>query len=59
MVESATVDTNILLFAKAVNEHKLYAQLPISRTKIASKNLSVFVHKAGWSCELFELLTLG
>ena len=34
--ESATVDTNILLFAKAVNEStRLYAQLPISRTKIA------------------------
>ena len=44
--ESATVDTNILLFAKAANEHKTWCAVTNS-----VKNLSVFVQQSGTECE--------
>lgn len=41
--ESATVDTNILLFAKAANEHKTWCAVTNKQNKDSVKNLSVFV----------------
>ena len=41
--ESATVDTNILLFAKAQNEHKTLCAVTNKQNKDSVKNLSVFL----------------
>lgn len=41
--ESATVDTNILLFAKAVNEHKTLCAVTNKQNKDSVKNLSEFL----------------
>ena len=49
--ESATVDTNILLFAKAVNEHKTLCAVTNKQNKDSVKNLSVFVQQSGSVCE--------
>ena len=45
--ESATVDTNILLFAKATNEHKTLCAVTNKQNKDSVKNLSVFVQQNG------------
>ena len=45
--ESATVDTNILLFAKAPNEHKTWCAVTNKQNKDSVKNLSVFVQQSG------------
>ena len=49
--ESATVDTNILLFAKAANEHKTWCAVTNKQNKDSVKNLSVFVQQSGTECE--------
>lgn len=49
--ESATVDTNILLFAKAANEHKTRCAVTNKQNKDSVKNLSVFVQQSGTECE--------
>ena len=49
--ESATVDTNILLFAKAPNEHKTWCAVTNKQNKDSVKNLSVFVQQTGTTCE--------
>ena len=49
--ESATVDTNILLFAKATNEHKTWCAVTNKQNKDSVKNLSVFVQQSGAVCE--------
>ena len=49
--ESATVDTNILLFAKAPNEHKTWCAVTNKQNKDSVKNLSVFVQQTGTECE--------
>ena len=49
--ESATVDTNILLFAKAANEHKTLCAVTNKQNKDSVKNLSVFVQQSGSVCE--------
>lgn len=49
--ESATVDTNILLFAKATNEHKTWCAVTNKQNKDSVKNLSVFVRQTGTECE--------
>ena len=49
--ESATVDTNILLFAKAANEHKTWCAVTNKQNKDSVKNLSVFVQQSGTKCE--------
>ena len=49
--ESATVDTNILLFAKAPNEHKTWCAVTNKQNKDSVKNLSVFVQQSGSECE--------
>ena len=49
--ESATVDTNILLFAKATNEHKTWCAVTNKQNKDSVKNLSVFVQQTGTECE--------
>lgn len=41
--ESATVDTNILLFAKAVNEHKTLCAVTNKQNKDSVKNLRIFL----------------
>ena len=40
--ESATVDTNILLFAKAANEHKTWCAVTNKQNKDSVKNLRIF-----------------
>ena len=49
--ESATVDTNILLFAKATNEHKTLCAVTNKQNKDSVKNLSVFVQQQGVECD--------
>ena len=49
--ESATVDTNVLLFAKAANEHKTWCAVTNKQNKDSVKNLSVFVQQTGTECE--------
>ena len=49
--ESATVDTNILLFAKAANEHKTWCAVANKQNKDSVKNLSVFVQQTGTECD--------
>ena len=49
--ESATVDTNILLFAKGANEYKTLCAVTNKQNKDSVKNLSVFVQQQGVECE--------
>ena len=49
--ESATVDTNILLFSKSNNEHKTLCAVTDKQNKIGVKNLSVFVQQQGALCD--------
>ena len=49
--ESATVDTNILLFAKAANEHKTRCAVTNKQNKDSVKNLSVFVQQQNSICD--------
>ena len=49
--ESATVDTNILLFAKAANEHKTWCAVTNKQNKDSVKNLSVFVQQTRTECD--------
>ena len=52
--ESATVDTNILLFAKAANNHKTLCAVTNKQNKDSVKNLSVFVQQQGVECDFTE-----
>ena len=49
--ESATVDTNILLFAKATNEHKTLCAVTNKQNKNSVQNLSVFLRQNGSECD--------
>ena len=49
--ESATVDTNILLFAKADNRHNTLCAVTNKQNKDSVKNLSVFVQQSGAPCD--------
>ena len=49
--ESATVDTNILLFEKAANAHKTLCATTNKQNKDSIKNLSVFVQQDGAECD--------
>ena len=49
--ESATVDTNILLFSKEDNEHKTLCAVTNKQNKDGVKNLSVFVQHSGAVCD--------
>ena len=49
--ESATVDTNILLFDKGTNEHKTLCAVTNKQNKDSVKNLSVFVQQQGVECD--------
>ena len=48
--ESATVDTNILLFSKSANQHKTWCAVSNKQNKDSVKNLSVFVQQQGVEC---------
>ena len=48
--ESATVDTNILLFSKKKNQHKTLCAVTNKQNKDSVRNLSVFVQQEGVSC---------
>lgn len=52
--ESATVDTNILLFAKAANEHKTLCAVTNKQNKDSVKSLSVFVQQQGTECNFTD-----
>lgn len=49
--ESATVDTNILLFSKSANLHKTWCAVTNKQNKDSVKNLSVFVQQHGVECD--------
>ena len=49
--ESATVDTNILLFAKANNQHKTVCAVTNKQNKDSVKNLSDFVQQQNTVCD--------
>ena len=49
--ESATVDTNILLFSKEDNKHKTLCTVTNKQNKDGVKNLSVFVQQQGVECD--------
>ena len=49
--ESATVDTNILLFAKGENQHKTICAVTNKQNKDRVKNLSVFVQQQHSICD--------
>ena len=49
--ESATVDTNILLFSKSTNMHKTWCAVTNKQNKDSIKNLSVFVQQKGMECD--------
>ncbi len=49
--ESATVDTNILLFSRSSNMHKTVCAVTNKQNKDSVKNLSVFVQQSGAVCE--------
>ena len=49
--ESATVDTNILLFAKASNQHKTVCAVTNKQNKDSIKNLSDFVQQQNNICD--------
>lgn len=46
--ESATVDTNILLFAKAANEHKTLCAVTNKQNKDSVKNLRIFLSQKSY-----------
>ena len=52
--ESATVDTNILLFSKSVNQHKTWCAITNKQNKDGVKNLSVFVQQQGVECDFTD-----
>ena len=52
--ESATVDTNILLFSKEDNEHKTLCAVTNKQNKDGVKNLSVFVQQQGVECDFTD-----
>lgn len=54
--ESATVDTNILLFAKAVNEHKTLCAVTNKQNKDSVKNLRIFLSQKFYGNELAQYL---
>lgn len=49
--ESATVDTNILLFSKNKNQHKTLCAVTNKQNKDSVRNLSVFVQQEGVDCD--------
>ncbi|MBQ3722912.1 MAG: Eco57I restriction-modification methylase domain-containing protein, partial [Bacteroidales bacterium] len=49
--ESATVDTNILLFEKGANAHKTLCAVTNKQNKDSLKQLSVFVQQQGTICD--------
>ena len=49
--ESATVDTNILLFSKNRNQHKTLCAVTNKQNKDSVRNLSVFVQQEGTLCD--------
>jgi len=49
--ESATVDTNILLFSKSANLHKTWCAVTNKQNKDSVKKLSVFVRQQGVECD--------
>lgn len=49
--ESATVDTNILLFSKNKNQHKTLCAVTNKQNKDSVRNLSVFVQQEGMVCD--------
>lgn len=49
--ESATVDTNILLFEKADNQHKTLCAVTNKQNKDSVKNLSDFVQQKNTICD--------
>ncbi len=49
--ESATVDTNILLLAKAPNSHHTLCAVTSRQNRDSVKNLSLFVHHAASVCD--------
>lgn len=49
--ESATVDTNILLFSKSNNQHKTACAVTNKQNKDSVKNLSDFVQQQGVECD--------
>ncbi len=52
--ESATVDTNILLFAKANNQHKTVCAVTNKQNKDSVKNLSDFVQQQNSVCDFLN-----
>ena len=49
--ESATVDTNILLFSKNKNQHKTLCAVTNKQNKDSVRNLSAFVQQEGVDCD--------
>ena len=49
--ESATVDTNILLFSKSSNQHKTVCAVTNKQNKDSVKNLSDFVQQQNFICD--------
>ena len=49
--ESATVDTNILMFSKSKNQHKTLCTVTNKQNKGSVRNLSVFVQQEGTVCD--------
>lgn len=49
--ESATVDTNILMFSKSKNQHKTLCTVTNKQNKGSVRNLSVFVRQEGTFCD--------
>ena len=49
--ESATVDTNILLFSKCKSQHKTLCAVTNKQNKDSIRNLSVFVRQEGTFCD--------
>ena len=49
--ESATVDTNILMFSKSKNQHKTLCAVTNKQNKGSVRNLSVFVQQEGTICD--------
>lgn len=49
--ESATVDTNILMFSKSKNQHKTLCTVTNKQNKGSVRNLSVFVQQEGTICD--------
>ena len=49
--ESATVDTNILMFSKSKNQHKTLCIVTNKQNKGSVRNLSVFVQQEGTICD--------